>query len=58
MAIGRKENHERRNQQALKEQSEFGPIARMSLEDGEMEDEEYESDFEESGSDVSDEEDF
>lgn len=30
----------------------------MSPEDEEMEDEEYESDFEESGSDVSDEEDF
>ncbi len=33
-------------------------MVKMSVEDEEMEDEGYESDFEESGSDVSDEEDF
>ncbi len=43
-----------RNQQILRGQFECGRIARMSLED--EEDEEYESDFEENGSD--DEEDF
>ncbi len=41
-----------------REQFECCRIARMSLEEEEMEADEYESDFEESGSDVSDEEDF
>ncbi len=40
-----------KNQQPLKEQFECGRTAKMSLADEEMEDEEYESDFEENGSD-------
>ena len=43
---------------SLKRTFQFGRIVKMSVEDEEMEDEGYESVFEESGSDVSDEEDF
>ncbi len=52
----RKENHVPRNQQPSKEQFECGRIGKISLEDEKMEDEEYELDLEETGSD--DEENF
>ncbi len=46
------------SRQPLKEQLDFPRMGNMSVEYEELEDEDYESDFEESASDASDDEEF